>query len=84
MRKITGRWEKPRGLDYRTDNKITCSLEGGCGSEESEKEDYSGISKMYSPGVHKNYGQGWLKAKIKLSVQKLYARGMTTQHHLPS
>ena len=33
-------------LDYRIVDKIMSSLEGGYASEGSEKEDYSGISKM--------------------------------------
>lgn len=44
--KITRRWEKARrGLGYRV-IKMMCSLEGGCASKGSEKEHYSGISKV--------------------------------------
>lgn len=40
-------WEKAWwGLDYRVLTKVMCSLEGGFASEGSEKEDYSGISKV--------------------------------------
>ena len=53
------------------------SLEGGHAFKVSEKDDYSGISK-----VHKNNGQYLLKAKINIFLKKLYAWGRTNHYDL--
>lgn len=53
-------------------NKIMCFLEGGYDSKASEKEDYSGTSKV-STETHKNNGKGLIMAKINFLLGKLWA-----------
>ena len=56
LRKITWRWEKSKvGLDYRIVNKMMSSLEGGYG-----------IFQMCVNQMHRDNGQGLLKAKTNL------------------